>query len=111
MAHLADRWLRARPGYREELSRWTGREHSSDGVPASAAGPWDALESVPIRDFAELTAQPRPSAEFEPYPTILVLATAGDRQRDWVRAGQALQRGAADGDLEGPGDDADQSTG
>ncbi|GIF01782.1 hypothetical protein Ari01nite_92460 [Paractinoplanes rishiriensis] len=66
---------------------------------------------MPIRDFAELTAQPRPSAEFEPYPTILVLATAGDRQRDWVRAGQALQRGAADGDLEGPGDDADQSTG
>jgi nitroreductase len=92
LARSADRWLRAQPGYRDELARWTGRVHSSDGVPASAAGPWDALETVPIREFADLTAQPRLSEEFEPYPTIMVLATAGDRQLDWVRAGQALQR-------------------
>lgn len=92
MARSADRWLRARPGYRHELARWTGHDLRHDGVPAAAAGPWDALETVPIRDFTELSSLPRPSDKFEPYPTILMLATDGDQRADWVRAGQALQR-------------------
>jgi len=91
LARSADRWLRDRPGHREELARWTGRVRH-DGVPTWAAGPWDALEAVPIRDFAELSELPRPAEKFEPYPTILVLATEGDQRPDWVRAGQALQR-------------------
>jgi len=91
LAGDADRMLRARPGYRAELGRWTG-DTRHDGVPVWAAGPWDALETVPIRDFAELSDAPRRRAAFEPYPTILVLATAGDARADWVRAGQALQR-------------------
>jgi hypothetical protein len=38
-------------------------------------------------------AQPRRATEhFEPYPTILVLATDGDSPDDWLHAGQALQR-------------------
>jgi len=92
MARSADRWLRARPGYRHELARWTGHDLRYDGVPAAAAGPWDALETVPIRDFTELSSAPRPSEQFEPYPTILVLTTDGDQRADWLRAGQALQR-------------------
>lgn len=63
-----------------------------DGVPSGAAGPWDALETVPIRDFAEFSPLPRPSEKFEPYPTILVLSTDGDDRADWLLAGQALQR-------------------
>lgn len=47
---------------------------------------------MPIRDFAELSPLPRPAEKFEPYPTILVLATDGDDRLDWVRAGCALQR-------------------
>jgi len=35
-----------------ELTRWGGGEHRYDGVPARAAGPRDAIEVVPIRDFA-----------------------------------------------------------
>jgi hypothetical protein len=58
LARSADRWLRARPGYREELARWTAG--------ASTAGP-------------------------DPYASILVLTTKGDRWPDWVVAGQALQ--------------------
>jgi len=90
MARAADRRLRARPGCAAELARWAGAGVRYDGVPSWAAGPWDALETIPVRDFAEPSS--RPSAEFEPYPTILLLATAGDRRPDWVRAGQALQR-------------------
>ena len=92
MARSADHWLRGRPGYRRELARWTTHRSRHDGVPEWAAGPWDALEAVPIREFAQLSPAPRPSENFEPYPTIMVLATTGDRWADWVRAGQALQR-------------------
>jgi nitroreductase len=92
MARSADSRLRARPGYRSELARWTRPGVTHDGVPAWAVGPWDALESVPVRDFAELSPLPRQGAAFEQDPTILVLATVGDRRSDWVRAGQALQR-------------------
>jgi nitroreductase len=92
LAQEADRRLHALPGYREELARWTGPAMRHDGVPSWAIGPWDALESMPIRDLGELSELPRKSAKFEPYPTILVLATDGDDRTDWLRAGQALQR-------------------
>nr|BFE71872.1 hypothetical protein GCM10020092_051730 [Actinoplanes digitatis] len=86
LARSADRWLRDRPGHREELARWTVGGTRYDGVPRWAAGPRDGNDMVPIRDFAELAAEPRSSAPFEPYPTILVLATTGDRWPDWIRA-------------------------
>ncbi|MCU7729526.1 nitroreductase family protein [Actinoplanes sp. KI2] len=92
MAFEAGRRLRDRPGYREELDRWTGYRPRHDGVPVWAVGPWDALEAVPVRDFGELSELRRPVEPFEPYPTILVLSTDGDRRPDWLRAGQALQR-------------------
>lgn len=94
LSRSADRLLRSRGGYRAELSRWTGpRAGRRDGVPVSAIGPWDALETMPLRDFGLLQPQlQRVSEHFEPYPTIMVLATDGDGKADWVRAGQALQR-------------------
>jgi hypothetical protein len=94
LSQVADRRLRATGGYRAELARWTThRLPHRDGVPQTAAGPWDALETMPIRDFGLL--QPglaRPSEAFEPYPMIMVLATVGDDRPAWLRAGQALQR-------------------
>jgi nitroreductase len=92
LARSAEDRLRGRPGYRAELARWTGDPSRRDGVPTWANGPWDALEGIPVRDFAAFVPLPRRGEPFEPYPTILVLATAGDEQLDWVRAGQALQR-------------------
>jgi nitroreductase len=92
LARRADHQVRARPGYREEQARWTARDPRPDGVPRWAVGPQDSWETLPIRDFAESGAGAQPSDRFEPYPTILVLATRGDRRSDWVRAGQALQR-------------------
>ncbi|KUL23524.1 Acg family FMN-binding oxidoreductase [Actinoplanes awajinensis] len=92
MARSADRRLKARPDYLAELSHWTGSQVRHDGVPSWAVGPWDALETVPIRDFGQFVPGPRTSEPFEPHPTIVVLATDSDTPRDWLRAGQALQR-------------------
>jgi hypothetical protein len=94
LSQQADRALRAKGRYRAELARWTSPYRDRrDGVPATAIGPWDALEILPIRDFGLLQPRvDRPVAEFEPYPTIMVLSTDGDTRRDWVHAGQALQR-------------------
>lgn len=92
MAREADRWLKDRPHYAEEIARWTGRGARHDGVPSWAVGPWDALEIMPVRDFATQTPGPEVREPFEPHPTIMVLATAGDTRRDWLLAGMALQR-------------------
>jgi nitroreductase len=94
LSQSAERLLRSDGGYRAELARWTDlRPGRRDGVPASAIGPWDALETMPVRDFGLLQPQLRRTSEhFEPYPTIMVLATDGDGPDDWLRAGQALQR-------------------
>jgi hypothetical protein len=94
LSSAADRHLRANGHYRAELARWTvpgtGRR---DGVPSTAIGAWDALETMPIRDFGLLQPRAgRANERFEPYPTIVVLATEGDRTVHWLRAGQALQR-------------------
>ncbi|WP_244945121.1 Acg family FMN-binding oxidoreductase [Couchioplanes caeruleus] len=93
LSRLAGRRLRARGGYHAETSHWTARGAGrSDGVPITAIGPWDVLETVPTRDFGLLRPQPPTIGRFEPYPTMLVLSTRGDDRAEWLRAGQALQR-------------------
>jgi hypothetical protein len=93
LSQNAQRMVRDRPGYRDELARWAGPDRPRhEGVPSSAIGPWDALEFIPVRDFGELLPPSRPSIAFEPHPTVLILATPGDSRADQVRAGQALQR-------------------
>ncbi|MFI1991475.1 Acg family FMN-binding oxidoreductase [Actinoplanes sp. NPDC020271] len=92
LARTADHWLRDRPHYAEEIGRWTGLGVRHDGVPAWAAGPWDALEIMPVRDFAAGVPGPRTREPFEPHPTIMVLATEGDSRVEWLLAGMALQR-------------------
>jgi nitroreductase len=94
LAATAEDWQRTEAGYRDELTAWTAPPYGRhDGVPAHAFGPHDRYESVPLRDFG--LTQPglhRGDATFEAHPTVLVLRTAADGPRDWVRAGQALQR-------------------
>jgi hypothetical protein len=86
--------LRTDPLYREELNRWTsGEVDRDDGVTRTEFGPWDTLETLPLRDFG-LTrpTEPRRIAHFEPDPTLVVLSTNGDSPEQWLRAGQALER-------------------
>ncbi|MEV0902218.1 nitroreductase [Actinoplanes sp. NPDC049802] len=89
LARVADQRLRERADYAAEISRWTGRAARHDGVPTWAYGPDDVLGVMPVRAAG---MPPRPSAPFEPHPTVLVLATDGDTASDRLRAGQALQR-------------------
>jgi nitroreductase len=94
LVRTAERRLRAQGIYRAELTEWTraapGRR---DGVPPRAFGPCDMLEALPLRDFGLTEPRlERRGEQFEPYPTIVVLSTEGDTERQWLRAGQALQR-------------------
>ncbi|MGA5757987.1 Acg family FMN-binding oxidoreductase [Nonomuraea bangladeshensis] len=85
---MADDTLADDPAYRDELARWTGPDTRADGVPEHAAGPRPRDGRLPMRDFGRHAG----TAEFEPEPQLAALFTRGDGPRDWLRAGQALQR-------------------
>src|SRR5204863_6550021 len=94
IARSAGHLMRTDPRYRAELTAWTSAEPGHpDGVARTEFGPWDALETLPLRDFG-LTrpTEPRRTAKFEPDPTLVVLSTGADTPQQWLRAGQALQR-------------------
>lgn len=88
-----NRW-RHDPSYWAELARWTRQTPGRrDGIPAEAFGPWSVLDSVPLRDFGLVQPIPhRWTMPFEQDPTLAVLYTTADGRREWLRAGQALQR-------------------
>jgi len=94
LVRLAERRAHFEPDYLRELGEWTApTPHRRDGVPQEAYGPWSAMEQVPIRDFGLVEpARRRYVATFEPEPTIAVLYAVGDTRRDWLIAGQALER-------------------
>ncbi|MDF3292704.1 Acg family FMN-binding oxidoreductase [Streptomyces silvisoli] len=81
-----------------ELERWTRMgiaeaDTATDGVPDYAFGPRQRGGRAPMRDFSG----GRPTADlgstpFENDPHLALLSTDGDRPRDWLRAGQAMER-------------------
>ncbi len=85
-------------GSEEDLARWTRTgaaeaDTATDGVPEYAFGPRKHGGRAPMRDFSG----GRPAADlgttaFESSPHLAVLSTDGDRPRDWLRAGQAMER-------------------
>ena len=94
LVRTGERQRRNDPEYWIELDRWTreapGRR---DGIPPAAFGPWPTLRRVPVRDFGLLRVTPRRGVrEFEHEPVVVVLHSFGDRPRDWLRSGMALQR-------------------
>jgi nitroreductase len=92
----ADAMQNADRAYRAELRDWTTADPERlDGVPISAIpqATGAAHDDVPIRDFdtsssGQLPEETRSSLQ----QTMLVLGTAGDGQREWLVAGQALAR-------------------
>jgi nitroreductase len=93
LARTAEHRRRADPGYRRELAQWTSPDpERADGVPAAAFGPRPELAALPLRDFDLAHTTDRRVARFETQPTLAVLYTTGDTTRDWLRAGQALER-------------------
>lgn len=76
-----------------ERNHWVGGVRDRDGVPSAAFGPRPRRRSAPVRDLAVRRGdEARPSSDFEANPVLGVLATRHDTPRDWMVAGQALQR-------------------
>ena len=84
---VADRVESADRGFQDELRRWL------PGIPLAARGPGAAgsyRAAFVQRDF-DLTGEvPRDGDDVDD-PMVAVLWTDGDHERDWLRAGQALQ--------------------
>ncbi|MGX1508872.1 Acg family FMN-binding oxidoreductase [Streptomyces collinus] len=81
----------------EDLVRWTRLgsrvDTAVDGVPAYAFGPRRRDGKAPVRDFSGRRQVPdRENATFERTPRLALLGTRGDGPRDWLMAGQALER-------------------
>ncbi|MFI6010110.1 Acg family FMN-binding oxidoreductase [Streptomyces sp. NPDC051243] len=91
----------------EELRRWTrigtaAVDAATDGIPDYAFGPRKHAGRAPVRDYAGRHPVPgRDAATFENVPQLALLGTADDRSRDWLRAGQALERVLLQATLDG----------
>ncbi|MFD9389498.1 Acg family FMN-binding oxidoreductase [Streptomyces sp. NPDC060000] len=93
----------------EELGRWTragagagAAGTASDGIPEYAFGPRKRYGRAPVRDFAGRHPVPgREAAAFENAPQLALLGTVGDRPRDWLLAGQAMERVLLQATLDG----------
>ncbi|MEU5122626.1 Acg family FMN-binding oxidoreductase [Streptomyces asoensis] len=90
----------------QELGHWTrvgaGADTTGDGVPQDAFGPRRLYGRAPVRDFAGRSPVPgRAAARFEDAPQLAVLGTQGDRPRDWLLAGQAMERVLLQATLDG----------
>jgi hypothetical protein len=84
------------PSAREEIARWTDAEsrgETTEGIPGYAFGPRPRDSRVPVRDFGTVSpVAGRRWTAFERSPCLAVLGTRGDQQRDWLLAGQAMER-------------------
>lgn len=84
----------ADPARTAESRAWIAPPGSSPyGIPFTTSRPLDAAGRVPMRDFTGRPPGPgRPRLRFERHVQVALLWTAGDRPRDWLLAGQALER-------------------
>ncbi|KUL24601.1 Acg family FMN-binding oxidoreductase [Streptomyces regalis] len=96
LVRAAERTHRADPGHVAELFSWTRASHGSrpDGVPLDACPYHPDCTSIPDRDFLGLTrTMPSPPTTWPSRTGLIALITTqNDSRRDWLRAGQALQR-------------------
>lgn len=93
LAADAERALLACPEYLAELTRWVGGPRTGDGIPDSALGPGSPEGGEPVRQFLPGRA-PAPArwAWFEEHPQLAVLSAPAGGPRNWLAAGQALER-------------------
>jgi hypothetical protein len=93
-----DRIQLSDPAFRRELAEWVhaNRSDSADGMRGYGFGIGDLLSHagpLVIRTFDTGRGQAAKDRELaEASPLLCVLTTAADRPRDWLAAGQALQR-------------------
>lgn len=92
LLHTADAADRSDPARVAERQTWIGGPHRRDGIPVRSLGPRPADPRTPFRDLGHAVRASRARMSFERTPTVAALSTARDSPRDWVQAGQALQR-------------------
>ncbi len=96
LSRQADALENADPAYRAELRAWTTNDPSrADGVPAFAVPhvTGESGDEIPLRDFDTHGAGWLPTrTRSSMSQALLLLTTAGDTARDWLRAGEALER-------------------
>ena len=92
LAADAELYLLANPAYRAEVARWVGGARDSDGVPDRALGPTSPEGGQPVRRFVPGHPQPVRYERFEENPQLAVLSVRAGGARNWLAAGQALQR-------------------
>jgi nitroreductase len=93
LAAEAERDLLADPAYRAELTRWVGGDRDQDGIPASALGPRSPEGREPVRAFSRIReGEAARYAWFEEHPQLAVLSVRLGGPREWLAAGQALER-------------------
>ncbi|GAA3465313.1 Acg family FMN-binding oxidoreductase [Saccharothrix longispora] len=85
-------WQAADPGYRWELSTWSGRHADAEGVPAvSAPAGLPRHGDVQLREFPGGELFDEPSGEWEEDGALLlVLAAASEDRLSTLRAGEAM---------------------
>ena len=92
LAADAELSLLADPAYRAEVTRWTGGARDSDGIPDRALGPTSPEGGQPVRRFVPGRPAPVRYERFEENPQLAVLSVRAGGARNWLAAGQALQR-------------------
>ena len=96
LSQQADRAQNSDPAYRAELRAWTSDDpRRRDGVPAMAVPHVDggSEDDIPIRDFDTRGMGWLPTATRSSMrQCLLLLGTREDREMDWLRAGEALER-------------------
>jgi nitroreductase len=92
LLHVADDEERRDLHKTRERQRWIGGRHRDDGIPARSLGPRPATPAATFRDLGHDVQLPRGYSTFESAPDLAVLFTARDDVRDWIHAGQALER-------------------
>jgi nitroreductase len=86
------------PARLEEVARWmrigaAEADTATEGIPEYAFGPRKRGGKAPVRDFAgRRPVADRGATAFERNPHLALLGTPEDRPRDWLRAGQAMER-------------------
>ncbi|WP_406471034.1 Acg family FMN-binding oxidoreductase [Streptomyces hirsutus] len=95
------------PAASEELRHWTRvgadvADTARDGIPDYAFGPRKRDGKAPVRDFAgRHPVAGRDATTFENAPQLALLGTASDRPREWLQAGQAMERVLLQATLDG----------
>jgi nitroreductase len=96
LAATAERELAANPRVQEEIAAWTPQPGAArrDGVPATAYPPRPRMhaDDLPARDFDQGRGYGQAETDMSPPGVIAVIATEGDTQRDWLVAGQGMER-------------------